>query len=113
MKDETRDLWQDVQGLFALVEPVVDVGKQIERRMWDIQELESWESLKGKVRVARSMEIKTRSGQRTGQKETQRSEWMWATTLPVEQASARTIVNLGHDRWLIENRALNEMVEVV
>ncbi len=35
---------------------------------------------------------------------------MWATTLSTEQASARTIVNLGHDRWLIENRALNEMV---
>lgn len=110
LKDETRDLWQDVQGLFALVEPVVDVGKQIERRIWDIQELESWESLKGKVRVVRSLETKTWSRQRTGQKETQRSEWMWATTLLAEQASARTIVNLGHDRWLIENRALNEMV---
>lgn len=110
LKDETRDLWQDVQGLFALVEPVVDVGKQIERRIWDIQELESWESLKGKVRVVRSLETKTCSRQRTGQKETQRSEWMWATTLSTEQASARTIVNLGHDRWLIESRAINEMV---
>lgn len=110
LKDETRDLWQDVQGLFPLEEPAVDVCDRTERRIWDIHGLESWESLEREVRVVRSLETKTWSRQRTGQKETQTADWMWATTLSAEQASARTIVNLGHDRWLIENRALNEMV---
>lgn len=110
LKDETRDLWQDVQGLFPLEEPEVEVGDRRERQIWDIQALESWSSLGEKTRVVRSLETKTITRQLTRQKETQRSEWMWATTLSKEQALARTIVNLGHDRWLIENRAVNEMV---
>jgi hypothetical protein len=35
---------------------------------------------------------------------------MWATTWLAEKVSAPMIVHLGHDRWLIENRAINEMV---
>jgi hypothetical protein len=110
LKDETRDLWQDVCGLFPLEQPILEVCGRTERRLWDISGLESWKSLKSQVRVVRSLESKTCRRQQTGRKEKQTSDWMWATTLPVEQASARTIVNLGHDRWLIENRALNEMV---
>ena len=110
LKDETRDLWQDVQGLFPLEQPVVEVCGRTERRLWDISGLESWESLKSRVRVVRSLETKTYLRQQTGRKEKQTSDWMWATTLPAEQVSAPTVVQLGHDRWLIENRALNEMV---
>ncbi len=110
LKDETRDLWQDVQGLFPLEQPTVEVGDRTERRLWDIGGLESWPSLKRPVRVVRSLETRTTLRQRTGQKEKKTSDWIWATTLPAEQVSAPTIVHLGHDRWLIENRALNEIV---
>jgi len=110
LKDETRDLWQDVSGVFPLEQPVVEVCGRTERRLWDIGGLESWESLKRPVRVVRSLETKTLTRQRTGQKEKQTSDWMWATTLPADQVSGATIAQLGHDRWLIENRALNEMV---
>jgi hypothetical protein len=110
LKDETRDLWQDVGGLFPLEQPVLEVDGRTERRLWDICGLESWESLKRPVRVVRSLETKTLTRQRTGQREKQASDWMWATTLPANQVSASTIARLGHDRWLIENRALNEMV---
>jgi hypothetical protein len=110
LKDEKRELWQDVQGLFPLEQPVIEVDDQRERRIWDIEDLESWGSLKSLVRVVRSLETKTCRRQRTKQKETQTSDWMWATTSSADKASAPTVVNLGHDRWLIENRALNEMV---
>jgi hypothetical protein len=110
LKDETRDLWQDVQGLFPLEQPVLEDDGRRQRRIWDIEGLESWGSLKSTVRVVRSLETKTCRRQRTGQKETQTSDWMWATTSSADKAPAPTVVNLGHDRWLIENRALNEMV---
>lgn len=109
LKDETRDLWQDVQGLFPLEEPILELCEGRERRIWDITGLESWESLKNKVRVVRSLETKTCRRQRTGKTESQTSDWMWTTTAS-PKVLASTIVNLGHDRWLIENRALNEMV---
>jgi len=110
LKDETRDLFEDVQGLFALEKPVVEVSGRTERRIWDISGLESWESLGRKIRVVRSLESKTITRQRTGQEEKQASDWIWATTLPQEKASASQIIQHGHDRWLIENRGLNEMV---
>jgi len=110
LKDETRDLWQDVQGLIPLEQPVQEVDGRTERRIWDITGLESWESLKVKVRVVRSLETKTVTRQRTAEKERQKSEWMWATTLTADKVSAPRVVLLGHDRWLIENQALNELV---
>lgn len=110
LKDETRDLWQDGSGVFPLEQPVVEGCGRSERRLWDIGGLESWESLKRPVRVVRSLETKTCRRQQTGRKEKRTSDWMWATTLPADEVSAATIAQLGHDRWLIENRALNEMV---
>jgi hypothetical protein len=110
LKEETRDLWQDVQGLFSLEEPIVEDDGKRQRRIWDIEGLESWESLKSTVRVVRSLETKSCRRQRTRQKEIQTAAWMWASTLSADKAPAPTVVNLGHDRWLIENRALNEMV---
>ena len=38
------------------------------------------------------------------------SEWMWVTTLPKSKVGTKEIVGLGHARWLIENKAFNEMV---
>ena len=78
--------------------------------MWDIEDFTSWESLGRKIRVVRSVETKTIRRQLTGKKEVETSEWIWATTLSQEEASTKTIVDLGHDRWLIENKAINEMV---
>ena len=110
LKDETRDLWQDVNGLWALETPIREVCGQTERRLWDISGLRSWESLKSPVRVVRSLETKTCRRQRTGQKDKQTSDWMWATTLSADQVPAPAVARLGHDRWLIENRAFNEIV---
>ena len=42
--------------------------------------------------------------------EQQVSDWVWVTTLPVARASTRTVVDLGHRRWCIENQGFNELV---
>jgi hypothetical protein len=110
LKDETRDLVQDARGLFQYEKPLVEIEGTTKREMWDIEEFASWESLNRKVRVVRSLETKTVCRQRTGKQEQETSEWMWATTLSQDKASTDAIVNLGHSRWLIENKALNEMV---
>lgn len=110
LKDERRELLQDAKDLFRYEEPLIEISGNTKRQMWDIEEFSSWESLKGKVRVVRSVENRTICRQRTGKVEEETSEWMWATTLSQEKASTRVIVHLGHSRWLIENKAINEMV---
>jgi hypothetical protein len=78
--------------------------------MWDIEGCRSWESLGTEVRVVRSEESRTVRRQLSGEAEQVTSEWMWAVTFSQKQAKTQTVVELGHDRWLIENKAINEMV---
>lgn len=110
LKDERRDLMEDAKGLFQYEEPMIRIEGRTKRLMWDIEEFTSWESLKREIRVVRSLETTTVCRQRTGEVEEETSDWMWATTLSQKKASTEAIVNLGHSRWLIENKALNEMV---
>jgi hypothetical protein len=110
LKDERRDLIQDVRGLFPLERPLVERWGNTQRRMWDIEGCRSWESLGREVRVVRSVESRTVRRQRSGETEQVTSEWMWAVTFSQKQAKTQAVVDLGHDRWLIENKAINEMV---
>jgi len=110
LKDERRDLMEDVRGLFPLERPLIERRGNTQRMMWDIEGCSSWESLGREVRVVRSVESRTVRRQLSGKTEQQSSEWMWTTTLSPKQASTQAIVSLGHDRWLIENKAINEMV---
>jgi hypothetical protein len=110
LKDENRDLLEDARALFPLERTSVEDEEGTRRLVWDIEGLESWQSLGREIRVVRSLETRTCLRQHTGQPEEQTSEWIWATTLSREKASTSAIVHLGHFRWRIENRALNEMV---
>jgi len=110
LKDETRDLMEDAKGLFRYEEPLMEVEGNTIREVWDIEGCTSWESLKREVRVVRSLETKTVCRQRTGKEEVETSDWMWTTTLSQQEARTQAIVKLGHSRWLIENKAINEMV---
>ena len=38
------------------------------------------------------------------------SDWVWLTTLGSRQVSTAQLVRLGHQRWDIENRGFNELV---
>ena len=60
------------------------------------------------VGVVRSVETRTVQRKLTGNKKEEISDWMWVTTLSQEKAGAEAIIELGHDRWLIENKAINE-----
>jgi len=109
-KDERRDLMEDARALFPWQQPVVVREGNTERALWDIEGFSSWESLGKDVRVVRSLETTKVRRQRTGEEESQTSEWLWVTTVSQQRAGTEVIVKLGHVRWFIENRAINEMV---
>ncbi len=104
LKDERRDLYKDAMGLFARQEPKSGQYRSRACQWWDEQNLTSWPRLTAPIRVVRSLETYSDNGQ------TKTSEWMWATTLPILEASTKTVVSLGHGRWDIENYGFNELV---
>lgn len=109
LKDDRRDLLQDARGIFRLEPPIVEVEGALVRRMWDVEGLTSWTAVDVPIRVVRSLEIRTVLRQRTKTPETTTSDWIWATTLSSKKASTRTVIDSGHDRWLIENKGFREM----
>ncbi|MCJ7587207.1 MAG: transposase [Candidatus Aminicenantes bacterium] len=109
LKDERRDLLQDARGIFRLEPPTVEIEGSIVRRMWDVDGLTSWTAMDVPIRVVRSLETRTVLRQRTKTPETTTSDWIWATTLSSKKASTRTVIDYGHDRWLIENKGFREM----
>jgi hypothetical protein len=112
LKNEDRDLVKDFRGLVGFGDGAsVDFAYDGRRRhCQDMEGFDSWTQLGNKVRVVRSEETRTVRRQRTKEKETLTSEWLWATSLPKQKADTPTIVRIGHGRWNIENQGSNELV---
>jgi hypothetical protein len=110
LKDERRDLYQDACGLFAVTPPQRGKYQSRDCRWWDVPELTTWPQVNAPMRVIRSQETYSVRRQASGRVETITSEWVWATTLPVAQASTEQAVVWGHRRWDIENYGFNELV---
>jgi len=110
LKDDRRDLLQDARGLFDQTAPVPLPGAKCQRLCWDIEDFTSWPQVCRPVRVVRCLETRTVHRQLDKQPEELESEWVWVTTLSKLRASTRAVVQLGHNRWTIENQGFNEMV---
>ena len=110
LKDERRNLYQDVAGLFAHVLPQRGERRNRDCQWWDFPDLVSWPQVKTPLRVVRSLETHSvrRQLDRTVTQEI--SDWVWVTTLPHQQAPLARIVAWGHQRWDIENFGFNELV---
>jgi hypothetical protein len=111
LKENRPNLLADARTLFAALPPSLHecVGKR-RRCGWDSDRFTSWAELTPHVRVVRSLETCTIRRQLDKQEEELTSDWMWVTTLPVARASSSAVVNMGHDRWTIENQGFNELV---
>jgi hypothetical protein len=109
LKDERRDLYQDACGLFTVTPPQEGKYRSRHCRWWDVSDLTSWPQVKAPMRVVRSQETYAVRRQASQQVEPFTTEWVWATTLPVTQASTEQAVVLGHRRWDIENYGFNEL----
>ena len=110
LKDERRDLYQDVAGLFDHVAPQAGRYRSRECSWWDFPDLTTWPQVDSSVRVIRSLETYTVRRQLDKQDDPQQSDWIWATTLSPTQVPLARVVQLGHQRWDIENYAFNELV---
>lgn len=114
MKQEKRDLHQDADRLRALFKPqaIEEGSKTIQ--MWDIPELTSFGTLRKTVRVVwaeeETVKHKIIGGKLT---EVQQTEtWIWVTDLSANVVPASKIRQWGHDRWNLENRGFNELVNL-
>jgi hypothetical protein len=110
LKDDRRDLLQDAQGLFEQTASTTLWHEDRDCQCWDIEGFTSWPQVNRPVRVVRSLEKWSVRRQLDGQVETLTSQWMWTTTLTKARASTRTVLQIGHGRWGIENQGFNELV---
>lgn len=111
LKDNRPHLVEDARTLFEVLPASVDLDAgRVRLRYWDSDRFTSWPDLAPQVRVVRSLEIRTVRRQLDKQEEDIASDWMWVTTLTSSQASTRAVVNMGHERWSIENQGFNELV---
>jgi Transposase DDE domain len=109
LKEERRNLYQDVAGLFDHVAPQRGRYRSRQCWWWDFSDLLSWPQVQAPVRVVRSLETYTVRRQLDKQDDPQSSDWIWATTLSPAQVPVDRLVHLGHQRWDIENYAFNEL----
>lgn len=110
LKNDRRDLLVDAQRLFEDIPPALRQDRSVLRECWDLEGFTTWPQAQTPVRVVRSRETRRIRRQLDGQVETPVSDWYWVTTLPQAQASAGAVVQMGHDRWSIENQGFNELV---
>jgi hypothetical protein len=109
LKDDRRDLLQDADGLFDQTPPTSTHEGRCHRACWDAEGFTTWPQVQRPVRVVRCVETQTIRRQLDKQEEQCRCQWMWVTTLPKPLASTGTVVQLGHNRWCIENQGFNEL----
>ena len=111
LKDNRPNLVEDARCLFGAMAPDVDIdyGKR-RRRYWDCNTFTRWPEVSAQMRVVRSLETWTVRRQLDGKEEKLTSDWMWVTTLSARQASTKAVVEMGHERWSIENQGFNELV---
>jgi DDE family transposase len=110
LKDERRDLYQDSAALFSQMLPQPGTYRSRQCSWWDVSDFDSWSQVEVLLRVVRSQETYSVKRQQDGKREPLTTEWIWVTTLPASQVSTERVVQLGHQRWDIENCAFNELV---
>jgi hypothetical protein len=110
LKQERRDLYQDVLRMLPLVASQKGQYRSRNCLWWDVSDLTSWSQVSVPLRVVRSEETYQVRRQSSQQLSWEKSEWMSVTTLPAARAPTALVVHLGHARWDIENYGFNELV---
>lgn len=118
LKDKRRELYKDVMGLRKIVPPTKYTEANKKFKVWDIENLSSWESYGKKIRVVISEETTRKKKHssdyiKRGKKWEENlitNYWVWATNITKENYPTKAFVNLAHSRWKIENEGFNEMV---
>ena len=114
MKQEARDLYQDADQLRRAQAPE-DIDEPGKRScVWDLPGLTTFSTYGQAVRVVwteeRTQKIKIVGGEK--QEVIEEKTWVWVTDLSAAEAGAALIQRWGHQRWDLENRGFNELVNL-
>lgn len=112
LKANCPELLKDATSCFEKMSPTC-AWEQKKRKIeaWDESGFESGPQTGKPLRVVKSFETKAPVRRQLDEKvEVETTTWMWLTTLSPVRASTKTVVELGHSRWCIENKGFNELV---
>lgn len=115
LKQENRDLYQDAEGLFQVMEPKkVTLGVDGTAQVWDASGFTSWTQLGRPVRVVRELKDYLKR-ERVAKKWVERQvleDWRWAVIFPNgKQPPTDLIRRWGHARWDEETRGFGELTQ--
>lgn len=113
LKQEKRDLYQDVDILMPLTSPKIFSTPTGTKTHWDMENLTGWQQLGKPIRVVCSSEVEHQRERIAGRWKTRTviHNWRWVTTLPSNLADASQINRWGHARWDEETRGFMELTQ--
>jgi len=113
LKQEDYDVYQEAVALSQgqPVEEFRQEGREV--RLWEVRDLTFSQTYGRAVRVVRAEEKWTAFKVVGGKKKPlpKQSNWLWVVTEELDGYGCRTIWNLGHGRWRIENNAFNVLTK--
>lgn len=110
LKKNRNDLLEDAEGIFSRQPPQAIDQNNKHSLVWDEENFQV-DGLDVGLRVVKSLETTTVK-RRLKQDEPHTSAWMWLSTMGKQRLPTRSFVELGHDRWLIENNCFKEMAHL-
>jgi hypothetical protein len=113
LKQEDYDVYQEACAL-SQGQPTAEFrsdGREV--RLWEVRDLTFSKTYGRAVRVVRAEEKWTEFKVLGGKKKPvpKQSNWLWVVTEELDGYAGRTIWNLGHGRWRIENNAFNVLTK--
>lgn len=105
LKGEQRALFQDAQGVFSLMKPMVWIEGRCRIRAWDAEDFTTAEGIEVPLRVPHTEARVTKRHCQNHQwiQKIKIHHWWWVTTLPMSRLSTRLLCYLAHRRREIEN----------
>ena len=113
LKQADYDIYQEAWALTQgpPTEAFRQEGREV--RLWEVRDLTFSQTYGRAVRVVRAEEKWTEFQVVGGTKKAvpKQSDWLWVATEELDGYGGRTIWNLGHGRWRIENNAFNVLTQ--
>lgn len=113
LKQDRYEIYKEVTALAPHQTPIrwERDGRQVELR--EVKDLDFTEPQLGKMRVVVSDERWTETSIIGGKRNRtpKESHWRWLVSRQLDSSTGRTIHDIGHRRWGIENHAFNELTQ--
>lgn len=111
LKQERYEICQEATALSRDQQAQSWDWEQRQVRAWEVKQLPFGNA--GLVRVVIAQESWTQNQYQAGNKTVvqQQSHWRWIADSSLDGYSAKTIWQIGHQRWGIENHAFNELTQ--